>query len=152
MKKLFSVLAVLFVLGTTSSFAKVAIGAQGGYPLGGAVTFKIDAAPCVFAANFAMNNDVMAVGVTADWWMANPKIEGMWGYYYGLGVYGGAVLGDTVLFQMAPRVLVGTNVFVLDRLLELYVQAAWEPTITFGDSVTVDWTAFSANAGFRFWF
>lgn len=154
MKKLFSVLAVLFVLGTTSVFANgnTAIGAQGGWPLGGAVTFKVKSVPAVFAANFGMANDTMYVGVTADWWMANPRIDGQWGYFYGTGVYGGAVLGNVTSFQVAPRALVGTNLFVLDRVLELYLQAAWQPTLNISDSVTFDWTAFSVNAGFRFWF
>ena len=77
MKKLFSVLAVLFVLGTVNVFA-LGIGAQAGYTVNGspsgAVTFKVDSLPCVFAVN-ADIGDVTTVGITADWWIANPVIE-----------------------------------------------------------------------------
>ena len=57
MKKLFAVFAILLAIGTTSVFAKgksksIAIGAQVGYPLGGALTFKVKTVPCIFALNF----------------------------------------------------------------------------------------------------
>ncbi len=156
MKKLFAVLAILFAIGTTSVFAKgnsFAIGAQGGYPLYGALTFKVSSVPCVFAVNFSAHNNLV-VGVTADWWTANPTISGTWGWYYGLGLYGGAVLGGNYFSaQIAPRALVGTNVFLLDNFLELYLQGGWIPTLTISNGgVGFDAINFFGEAGFRFWF
>lgn len=151
MKKFVLVIAALLVLGTTSAFAKgkgksFAIGAQAGYPLGGAVTFKISSVPCVFAADFGGGY----IGATADWWMANPTISGSWKYYYGAGVYGG--IGGGVI-AVAPRLLVGTDVYVLDNFLEFYLQAAWEPTIYVGgaNGINTAWVNIPVNAGFRFW-
>lgn len=150
MKKLFAVLAVLIALGTANVFAKgakIGLGAQGGYPLGGALTFKVPSVPCVFAVDFGGGY----IGATADWWMANPSISGSWGYFYGAGAYVG--IGGSII-AAAPRLLVGTNVFLLDGFLELYLQAAWEPTILIGGGNGLDTNIVNipANLGFRFWF
>ena len=160
MKKLFAVLAILLAIGTTSAFAKgkgksIAIGAQAGYPLGGALTFKVPSVPCIFALDFSANSDVFNLGVTADWWIANPKIDGTWGYYYGVGVYGGmyGVGSDASVIAVAPRALIGTNVFLLDNFFELYLQGGWQPTFAFYNSgMGTDFVNFFANLGFRFWF
>lgn len=161
MKKLLAVLSVLFVMGTTSLFA-TGIGAQfggspssGGFGPGAAVTFKLNSVPCVFAADLGFGN-YFAVGLSADWWMANPKIEGTWGYYYGLGVGGSVYLSDGNFgyFAVGPRALIGTNVFVLKRSLEFYLQAAWQPLIqiTSGSGVNFALANFPIALGFRFWF
>ena len=157
MKKLFSVLAVLFVLGTSHAFS-VGIGAQGGYPLGGALTFKVDSLPCVFAVDGHFGNSGTGIGLTADWWFANPKIEGSWGYYYGLGVFGSMYFGDEWSnLNVGPRVLIGTNVFLLDGFLELYLQAAYQPTFVIqlsgeNGNAGFDWFDIGAALGFRVWF
>ena len=156
MKKLFTVLALLAVMGTAKIFA-FGIGAQGGYPLGGAVTFKADNLPCIFAVN-AYLGDVTGVGVTADWWIANPTIQGTWGYYYGVGVGGTMLFADNYsALSVGPRALIGTNVFVLDKFLEFYVQAAYQPTFNMylggnDGKAFFDWIGFNAALGFRVWF
>ena len=156
MKKLFTVLALLAVMGTAKIFA-FGIGAQGGYPLGGAVTFKADNLPCIFAVN-AYLGDVTGVGVTADWWIANPTIQGTWGYYYGVGVGGTMLFADNYsALSVGPRALIGTNVFALDKFLEFYVQAAYQPTFNMylggnDGKAFFDWIGFNAALGFRVWF
>ena len=156
MKKLLAVLAVLAVMGTAKIFA-FGIGAQGGYPLGGAVTFKADNLPCIFAVN-AYLGDVTGFGVTADWWIKNPTIQGPWGYYYGIGVGGTMHFADSFSsLSVGPRALLGTNVFLLDKFLELYLQVAYQPTINIylsgsNDKAYFDWIGFNAALGFRVWF
>lgn len=156
MKKLFSVLAVLLVLGTTSAFAKgkvTGIGAQGGIPTGGALTFKVSSMPCVFAVNFSSSESNTWIGATADWWVANPTISGPWCYFYGVGLYGGVNVGSNVTqIQFAPRALIGTNVYLIDGFLELYLQGGWEPMITVSNGFYPNFGGIFANAGFRFWF
>ena len=155
MKKLFSVLAVLFVLGTVNVFA-LGIGAQAGYTVNGApsgaLTFKVDKVPCVFAVN-ADIGDYTAVGITADWWIANPVIEGTWHYYYGVGLAGSFAVGggDGAIF-VGGRALVGTNVFLINNFLELYLQAAWQPGIVIHDGIHPTYNQIPVNVGFRFWF
>ena len=156
MKKLFSVLAVLFVLGTVNVFA-LGIGPQGGYNPGmgrgnGALTFKVDGVPCVFAITADLG-DPLSIGLTADWWIANPKIEKTWGYYYGVGLAGSVTVGgDTGVIWAGGRALVGTNVFFLNNFLELYLQAAWEPGIRIVNGIHPEFNHTPINVGLRFWF
>ena len=163
MKKLFSVLAVLFVLGTVNVFA-LGIGPQGGSTPGGAagsagLTLKVDGVPCVFGITAELGKPT-SVGVTADWWIANPKIEKSWGYYYGVGLAGSINVGDGGGDMFAGgRILVGTNVFLLNNFIELYLQAAWEPGIiiysnTHSDTGGIQFNPnrIPVNLGIRFWF
>ena len=156
MKKLFSVLAVLFVLGTVNVFA-LGIGPQGGYNPAlkggnGALTLKVDGVPCVFAVS-ATFTDPIALGITADWWIANPVIEQTWHYYYGVGLAGNMVVGSNVgSVFVGGRALVGTNVFLLNNFIELYLQAAWEPGIVIHDGVTPVFNYVPIDIGLRFWF
>lgn len=156
-KKLFAVLAAFVIAGTTSVFAKTGIGAQGGFVAGenapgGALTFKLESIPCVFAVD-AMLGSYTSVGVTADWWIANPKIEGSWGYYYGVGLAGSVNIGENSgSVGVGARALVGTNVYLLDNFLELYLQAAWQPMLWIADPITPNFFCIPVNIGFRFWF
>ena len=159
MKKLTVVLALLLVLTTTSVFA-LGIGAQAGYVgggAGGALTFKLDTAPWVFAVNVDSFLDPLSIGGTADMWLANKNFAGPFNYYYGWGVAAGLNIYDSGLGLYAgARALVGVNVFVLDNFLEFYLQAAWQPGINLdlGNNFDVKpvFKSFPVNLGFRFWF
>jgi hypothetical protein len=160
MKKLTVVLALLLVLTTTSVFA-LGIGAQAGYVVGGnpggALTFKLDNAPWVFAVNVDRLVNPLSIGGTADMWLANKNFAGPFNYYYGWGVAAGLNIYDSGLGLYAgARALAGINVFVLDKFLEFYLQAAWQPGISllFADAsnVGLNFVNFPVNLGFRFWF
>lgn len=160
-KKLLAVLAAFVIAGTSSVFAKTGIGAQGGFSagtnnIGAALTFSVSD-PWYFAVTLdGIGNGGLAVGLTADNWLKNPKIEGTWGWYYGWGVAGSvAIGGDAIGLGVAPRLLIGTNVR-LAKVFELFLQVAWQPTlnVAVGDSLHVGFAPFviPANFGFRFWF
>ena len=155
-KKIIALLLVVALASTGAVFAKTGLGLQGGYVVGGdagaAVTFKIDSLPCVFAVDLGFPAGGLSLGVTADWWIANPKIEGTWGWYYGVGLAGTIHLGDIFALAVGPRALVGTNVFFIDNFLEFYVQAAWQPILSIVPDFGFGWKSFPINAGFRFWF
>lgn len=157
MKKLFSVLAVLFVMGTANVFASTGVGLQAGPTIGtnvnagGAITFKLDSLPCVFAVSVP-NFNPLVIGLTADWWMANPKIDRNWGWFYGPGVCVAVATGDASGFGIGGRFLVGTNLFFLNKFLELYIQGAWNPMIWIRDGVHPELVNFPIDLGFRFWF
>lgn len=157
MKKLFSVLAVLFVLGTVNVFA-LGIGPEGGTNPGygggaGGISLKIDGVPCVFGISGYFGSTGTSIGVTADWWIANPKIEKTWGYYYGVGLAGSFnVNGQSGGIFVGGRILVGTNVFLLNNFVELYLQGAWQPGIWLSDPVQGSFNGFPVNIGLRFWF
>ena len=159
MKKLFSVLAVLFVLGTTSTFA-LGIGAQAGYTVNGhtgaSLTLKLDNLPPVFALDLNLGTNYIFFGGTADWWFGNPTIAGPLGFYYGAGIAAGFASANTwTALEFGPRLVAGLNLFPVD-FLEFYLQAAWQPTFTLwlsGDNsgLSTAWGCVPLNLGFRFW-
>lgn len=161
-KKVLAVLAVLFAVGSTKVFA-TGLGVQGGYNPSGfggaAVTFKLDNVPCVFAADLGISSSYFNIGLTADWWIANPKIEGTWGWYYGVGLAGTVKLANNSYggVGFGPRALIGTNVFLFDGFLELYAQAAYQPMVWIwankdDGGIGFDWISIPLNIGFRVWF
>ena len=162
MKKLFSVLAVLFVLGTTSTFA-IGIGAQGTFNAGSSVTYggalslKLDNLPPVFAIRISPFGNGIYLGGTADWWVANPTISGPFGFYYAPGLAVGVGLDDDAAqLIVGGRLVAGVNVFIA-KAFELYLQAAWQPTVGFwlsnNNSAPIwDMINFPVDIGFRFWF
>lgn len=163
-KRLLAALAALFIAGTSSIFA-VGIGAQGGYTIGGgaggALTFKLDDFPAVFAVDAAFGN-YTSIGVTADWWIQNPELAsgsvGSWNYFYGVGLAGSVAMSEDIFgLNLGVRAVLGTNVFLFDDFLEFYAQVAYQPT--FGIALSGDygnagfnWLGFPVNAGFRVWF
>lgn len=156
MKKLIAILAVLFVIGTVNVFATTGIGVQGGANIGGggsaAITFKLDSIPWVFAVDGAFYSNYVALGATADMWLANPKISKVLNWYYGWGVSAGVGLGDPLALNVGARALVGINAFLLDGVFELYLQAAWQPTLAILPEIGFDLVNFPVVGGFRFWF
>ena len=159
-KKFLGIFAALVVLGSTGAFASAAIGLQGGYsPAGdyagfnGALTFKLSSVPAVFAANVSMSgNELNSIALQGDWWVSNPKLAGMFHYFYGpgfaVGVYG--VSSNPGLYA-AFRAVGGVNLFVV-KPLELYLQAAWQPGVYVGNTLSWDGLCFPIQFGFRFWF
>lgn len=170
-KKIIAVLAMLLGLGTASTFAVTGIGLQSGYTVGVGsafpltVTFKVQQLPCVFAVDVGLGSGYFSIGGTADWWIANPKINvkganGKWRWFY---AFGGAVgfsswsysYGSETYISVAPRAVIGTNYFINGNW-EVYGQGAFQPTflIGFGEyakSFNMGWY-FPVNVGFRYWF
>lgn len=160
MKKITVILALLLVLTTASVFA-LGIGAQAGYVVGGApggaLTFKLDNAPWVFALDGSASGNAFNIGLTGDMWLANKNLAGPFNYYYGWGLAGAVAVGGEAFSLFAGvRALAGLNVFVLDNFLEFYLQGAWQPgvSIAFGNDLHVNpvFVSFPVNLGFRFWF
>ncbi len=148
-------LAMIVVIGTTSLFA-FGIGAQGGTNLNGgggnaAITFKLDKSPWIFAADGVFVSNYISLGVTADNWLASKKISGALGYFYGWGVAGNIGFGDPLSLGIAARLVGGLNIMLLNNLLELYVQVAWQPRLAILPSVGFGLWNFPLQAGFRFW-
>lgn len=161
MKKIAIVTALLMVLSVGSVFA-VGLGVQGGYVAGsngygsGALTFKLDS-PWIFAVNADLYGTDFGVGLTMDNWLANPVIEKPFRYFYGWGLAGNINFFKSGMSLFAgARAVVGINCFVLDKTLEFYVQAAWEPGVYVGlyenGGLALELNRFPVNAGFRFWF
>lgn len=159
-KKIIALLVVVALAATGTIFAETGLGLQGGWVVGGGaganVTFKVESLPCVFAVDFGFPGGGISVGGTADWWIQNPTISDTWGWYYGVGAAASVTLGSNFGFGAYGRALVGTNIYLLDNFLELYIQAAWQPGIaidTASDKPIIPVLfAFPINGGFRVWF
>ncbi len=161
-KKILSVLVMAVALSATSLFA-LGIGAQAGYVAGpnhsnGALTFKLDSSPWVFALNVdGLSTDYVGIGLTADRWIANRVFASPLAYFYGFGFAGSVYsYNDTYSYLfVGARALFGINVFVIDGFLELYAQAAWQPGVNFygnnTDRAEIVVNSFPVNLGFRFW-
>jgi hypothetical protein len=169
-KKFLGIFAALVVLGSTGAFAGAALGLQGGYAITDAVgstnidvTFKLSKSDAVFAADIGLaGNQLYSAALQADWWVANPRLAGMLHYFYGpglaVGVFGLSSTSSWFGLIADFRAVVGVNIFVIDPL-ELYLQAAWQPGITFAftnttanDSFGFHLVKFPIQFGFRFWF
>ena len=164
-KKILTVAAVLAVFAAFSVSAASKKSAAVGLQVGAnatafgagenlALTFKVSALPCVFAATLDTDNSsVTGVGITADWWLKNPRLAGMFHYYYGPGFAASVNFANSQYANMflGFRFVVGANIFVIDPL-ELYLQAAWEPGIYVGSKFSYELTYVPLNLGFRFWF
>jgi hypothetical protein len=113
----------------------------------------LDSAPWIFAADGAFYSEYVALGLTADMWLANENLAGPLNYFYGWGVNGSfGIGGDAVLVNAGVRVLGGLNLYVLDNFLEFYAQVAWQPNITVLPEIHFNLVYFPVSAGFRFWF
>lgn len=157
-KRFLGALLALAVVGSVSAFA-TGIGVQGGYNVanggtGAALTFKLDSFDGVFAvdANFA-NGQFVSAGLTVDYWVQNPRLAGMFHYYWGPG-FAVAYWTNPAIY-VAFRAVAGVNIFPID-FLELYAQIAWQPGILIdfnnGFIGTDWWKSFPVNVGLRFWF
>lgn len=162
-KKIVSVLVLALLMGT-ASLSAIGIGAQAGYVAGpnhsnGALTFKLDTAPWVFALNIdGLSTEYLGIGITADGWLANKMISAPVAYYYGWGIAASAYSANNsfdFLF-LGARALLGINSYIVDDFLELYAQIAWQPGVNIftGDSNTTELviSSFPVNVGFRLWF
>lgn len=161
MKKRFLALVGLLVVAGTAQLFAWGIGVQGGASVGGAggaaVTFKLDESPLVFAVDASFYSNYIGIGATADYWIQNPEVMdvsfGSWKWYYGVGLAAGVGLGDNYFtFSVAPRALVGTNLFIMDNFLEFYTQLAYQPTLSIGDYGGFALINFPIVGGVRFWF
>lgn len=162
-KKLVAIAVLSLVIGSSSLFA-FGIGLQGGFSAGpggagggtGAVTFKLDTMPWVFAANATFGNQT-SIGVTADNWLANKRFVSILNYYYGWGLAGAATVGENAQgVFVGARALGGLNLFMLDKVLEFYIQIAWQPGVALvlaqNSSINPVLVNFPGAFGFRFWF
>jgi len=161
-KRIFCVVALVLTLGAANMFA-AGIGAQAGYVAGpnysnGALTFKLDDAPWVFALNVDhLSSNSLGIGLTADHWLANPTLGAPFAYYYGWGLAGSFSAQNDVYSNvfLGARALVGVNAFVVNNFLELYAQVAWQPGVNihtaYESGANLVMISFPVNIGFRFW-
>ncbi len=159
MKKRGFLIVVLVAAISCSSVFATGIGIQGSLNTGdstvggGAITFKLNKVPYVFALSF---NSTPYVGLTFDRWLGNPTIAGGWKWFYGIGgALGVSIPSHALGLRGGFRGFIGTNIFIA-RSFEIFAQVAWQPEVSVwvsGNSgFNPVWFNFPADFGVRFWF
>lgn len=153
MKKLATVLTLLLLVGSVNLFA-FGIGVQGGYGIsggGGAVTFKLDNLPYVFAANISSGGDTLYVSGSGDYWFKTGNLAGPVNYFIGAGLGLGVGLGNNLVLNAAFRVPIGINAYFLNDFIEPYFQLVPALGASILPNIGLYWDV-GANIGLRFWF
>ena len=156
MKKLIAVMVLGILIGTASIFA-FGIGVQGGggygfggsgYVIGGgALTFKLDSSPWVFAVDGGWNR----ISISADQWFINKPFASPFNFFVGWGIYVGMGYSGGNMLAVGGRIPIGINAFFLDGMLEPYFQIVPSIGVSAIPGFDIDLGA-AANLGFRFWF
>lgn len=153
MKKIIAAFCLLLAAGTAQVFS-YGVGIQGGYGFGrggaGAVTFKLDELPYVFAVSISGGEEVFISG-TADYWFKTDTLYGPARYFVGAGAGLAIGTGDEFFLGAAFRVPVGINAFLVDNFVEPYIQIVPELGLSVLPYVNMTWDV-GANIGVRFWF
>lgn len=161
-KKILVVAALLMVVCVGGAFAW-AIGVQGGGGVGGngggAITFKLDQLPLVFAADFAGNSNYFVIGVTGDYWfIGNPTIVdtgiGPFGWFLGGGAGVALRIWDNDFgMRVAGRLPIGLNMMIGAGSIEIepYIQAVPQVGVWLIHDFGLYWDV-DFNAGIRFHF
>jgi hypothetical protein len=171
-KKLFTYAVVLvFAVGTMSA---TGVGPQSGSSYNvsaysGMVTSglgcsaKFDSVPVYWALTTNINSSdhtfYFNTELTGDYWVMNPNIKGIWSWFWGFGgVVSTGSDGSVFYLNAGPRAVIGMNWIFCTGFLELYVQNAVEPEISFVFTGTEENELprfpvyFPFDAGLRFWF
>ncbi|MBQ5780795.1 MAG: hypothetical protein IIW10_02455 [Spirochaetaceae bacterium] len=165
MNKKILALALACIVGTSSLFAW-GIGIQGGgapganFGGGGAITFKTDNLPVVWAVDLGFGSQWFSAGVTADWWILNKPIVGIWNWYFGVGAYVGVNIWNNDYFgiNVGGRIPIGMNWMLFNNKFEIYLQAAAQLGASigisagYGDHFDIFHWSVPINLGIRFWF
>ncbi len=152
-KKIFIVVALLMVVCVGGAFAwGIGIQGGGGYPPfgGGAITFKLDSVPFVFATNFTFDGG-FGIGLTGDYWFLNDNIVGPLNWFLGAGAGISIGFQDPFSLGLEARLPIGLNMYFLDGFIEPYVQVVPSVGLNVLPEIGLRW-GFVGNIGIRFWF
>jgi hypothetical protein len=163
-KKSLILAALLFVASTTGAFA-FGIGLQANanagsvFAGGPAVTFKVDAAPLIFAVNYYAGKDIQTFGVTGDYWIMNDKITSInsaaLNWFWGVGFFANTTFekGEDMALIGGIRVPLGLNMFLgKGGAFEPFLQVAPSFGVRFVPSLAAENLFFPISLGFRVWF
>ena len=157
MKKFLAIAFATTVLSASQAFG-FGVGAEftapytaSGVGQGVAMTFKLDKVPYLFALGASGNANVVHVGVTADYWMAQGTLIDFLSWYAGPGLFVDVNTGATGAINAGLRIPVGLNTYLLNKKFELFLELA--PAFGIALNPFQFPTLGLQNAlGFRFWF
>ena len=161
MKKriLVAVLVLVIFLAAAPAFARTGLGVSAGLPLGAGLpgnnvmlSLKTDSFPLLLGLGASLGSAYTSIGITADYWILNNNLAGPLNWYIGLGGYAALGLGSTASIDLGARLPIGLNLFVLDGVLEFFVEAAPAIGVGFSDPVRFPVLGAQSAVGFRIWF
>ena len=158
MKRILVIVCALMLAAATGAFAAkssgFAIGGEGslyfvgsgGLPTYAMLTIHLPQFPLMIGVGITSS---VAIGLTADYWLAHGNLISIFDWYAGVGGYlaldpnGGSV-------ALGGRIPLGIQIWPFGQIFEIFVEVA--PAVGFSISPTgFDWHLQGA-LGFRFWF
>ena len=167
-KNLFALISLLFIFKATALFAdNSAIGVQVGenpsignpgfyHSPHAALSYKPPLLPFLFGVEVQLPEwSVRSIGVTADWWMSNPRLAGMLHCYFGPGLTCAFLrpAADEEGYGLfaGVRFVFGLNMFVHNHL-ELFAQIAAQGGPQFFTDGAGWQASLPISVGTRVWF
>ncbi|QEN05735.1 hypothetical protein EW093_13800 [Thiospirochaeta perfilievii] len=165
MKKL-SLLIITSIFVGTSSLFSLGLGIQGNinagefFAPGVALSLKLDSVPFYFAFNWQFEEEVKNFSLTSDYWALNKTMlyvnNQPLNLFFGLGAYCNVTIdqsqnGDYFQPSLGLRIPVGINMYILDRVLEPFIQVAPSFGIHFIPSLGADTVYWPLSVGIRMW-
>jgi hypothetical protein len=158
MKKTLLVLCAILLISATGAFAArgsgFAIGGEGslyfagsgGLPSGAMLSLHLPGFPLLLGIGISSS---MAIGLTADYWLAHGGLVSIFDYYAGIGGYLSLDTGGSGL-AVGGRIPIGLQVWPFGQTLELFLEVA--PAVGFIIIPTGFEWHFQGALGLRFWF
>jgi hypothetical protein len=141
--------AAVFPAGKGSGFAvggegSMAFAGIGGLPMSAMLTLHLPQFPVMLGIGVSTP---FAIGVTADYWLAQGNLGSIFGWYAGAGGY--LSVSETQV-SLGGRIPIGLQVWPLGQVFEVFVEVAPAVGLILVPT-SFDWH-FQGAVGFRFWF
>ncbi|QQO08258.1 hypothetical protein [Breznakiella homolactica] len=105
-----------------------------------------------YALNWNFSGSTNMIGLTADYWILNPKIAGPLNFLLGGGLYANFLFSsDDFDFNAGIRVPIGVNLLLARNFFEVYGYVAPSCGVRFYPDFGFDDFFFPVALGVRFW-
>jgi hypothetical protein len=158
MKKRLLIVCAVMLVAATGAFAARGTGfgiggegslyfaGSGGLPTGAMLTLHLPGFPLMLGIGISSS---MALGLTADYWLAHGNLVSIFDYYAGIGGYLSLDLNGSGV-AVGGRIPIGVQVWPFGSVFELFLEVA--PAVGFNLIPTGFEWHFQGALGFRFWF
>lgn len=151
MKKVFSILALVTMLGAAQLSHAIGVGLEFGFngiPDVG-LTLKMGNFPVVdLTARFDAGG--IGIGALVDYWVINKNLVSFIDWYLGIGGYATLQLGNNSGLWAGFRLpVLGLQFWPIGKQFEIFVEGAWAPSIISPSGVGLGWQGFQSGIGFR---
>ena len=156
MKRTLIIVVVALICVSTASFAAggFAIGGEGslyiagsgGLPAGAMLVLKLPQFPLMLGIGVS---SPLAIGLTADYWIAHGNIISIFDWYVGVGGYASLDVSPLDI-TVGGRIPIGLQIWPIGKTLEIFLEAA--PAVGVSFIPTGFGWHLQGALGFRVWF